>query len=470
MKIALLRYAVSRPVLDMEGLAEKTLEKMVRHGFVSEPADLFALSEKDFIKLVRLEKEEDAAEQPAAAAATEPVDFAVDAALPPRARIDSIAAAARKLITAAGKESDWRAGQARADAVAQAAAAAIAEARADGEPKQAESLERLAAKQTRSVEAAAAKKRASLAKQADQRQTADAVTARRLHGIIAKAKDTSFARVLMALNIHGLGKTASEELAATPAPEEFIRRGDAAALCFVAAVNYDTAVRIKGFFAGGGDLLEEERGYVSRDHVAKLKRAGVKWPAPQPQPRRLPFAALLEHVNYLNGAAPEAGWPRLSGKLVAELKKHDVKSVDEILEQGLAERIMMRHAAVAAEEALRTLARLPAFRRLQTQLAKYVGVEWSAAAPQPAAAGRLAGKSVLVTGKLAGFTREGAQELVKKHGGTVASGVSAKTSLVVLGDKPGGSKVEKAEKLGVATMAGDDFLQMLGEDGGAVTA
>jgi DNA ligase (NAD+) len=64
------------------------------------------------------------------------------------------------------------------------------------------------------------------------------------------------------------------------------------------------------------------------------------------------------------------------------------------------------------------------------------------------------------TGTLTKFTREEAEAEVKKRGGKAASSVSKSTTYVVAGDKAG-SKLEKAQKLGVEVIDEDEFLRMI---------
>jgi DNA ligase (NAD+) len=84
-----------------------------------------------------------------------------------------------------------------------------------------------------------------------------------------------------------------------------------------------------------------------------------------------------------------------------------------------------------------------------------------------AAEGRLTGKTYVITGTLASMTREQAEAALKRLGAKVGSGVSKKTTGVIVGAEAG-SKAEKARTLGVPVLDGEAFLQLIGEsrDGG----
>ena len=77
---------------------------------------------------------------------------------------------------------------------------------------------------------------------------------------------------------------------------------------------------------------------------------------------------------------------------------------------------------------------------------------WSWIPPSAARpAGPLEGKTLVLTGTLEGLTREEASALVREAGGKVTNSVSKKTDYVIAGESPG-SKLAKAEKLGVAVL------------------
>jgi DNA ligase (NAD+) len=93
------------------------------------------------------------------------------------------------------------------------------------------------------------------------------------------------------------------------------------------------------------------------------------------------------------------------------------------------------------------------------------GVEPELPEPRRGAAteGPLSGKTVVVTGTLEGFSREEAEAAVRAAGGKPAGSVSKKTDYVVAG--PGaGSKLARAEELGVAVLDEAGFRKLLAGD------
>ena len=73
---------------------------------------------------------------------------------------------------------------------------------------------------------------------------------------------------------------------------------------------------------------------------------------------------------------------------------------------------------------------------------------------------RFAGMTFVLTGALEKFTRDEAGEMIEKRGGKVSGSVSKKTSYVVAGENAG-SKLQKAQQLGIPVLTEDEFLEFL---------
>ena len=82
---------------------------------------------------------------------------------------------------------------------------------------------------------------------------------------------------------------------------------------------------------------------------------------------------------------------------------------------------------------------------------------------QSKAEGVLSGKTVVVTGTLPNLSRKDAEELIRRHGGTAASSVSKKTAFVVAGEAAG-SKLDKAQALGIEVIDEAELMRRVGED------
>lgn len=73
----------------------------------------------------------------------------------------------------------------------------------------------------------------------------------------------------------------------------------------------------------------------------------------------------------------------------------------------------------------------------------------------------LAGKAVVVTGAVPGYTREGAEEAIEARGGKSPASVSAKTFALVVGEGAGASKLTKADKVGTPIVPAERFEELL---------
>ncbi len=89
------------------------------------------------------------------------------------------------------------------------------------------------------------------------------------------------------------------------------------------------------------------------------------------------------------------------------------------------------------------------------------GVPAGGTLPDAEPVGILAGKSVVVTGTVPGYTREEAAQAIVDRGGKSPGSVSKKTFAVVVGESPGAAKTAKAESLGVPVVDGSRFDDLL---------
>lgn len=74
---------------------------------------------------------------------------------------------------------------------------------------------------------------------------------------------------------------------------------------------------------------------------------------------------------------------------------------------------------------------------------------------------KLTGSTIVVTGTYQDFSRDEMKNLIEKHGGKTSSGVSAKTTYLLAGEKPGPDKIQKAQKLGVRIISEEEFLKLI---------
>lgn len=81
---------------------------------------------------------------------------------------------------------------------------------------------------------------------------------------------------------------------------------------------------------------------------------------------------------------------------------------------------------------------------------------------EKAGSGPFSGMTLVVTGTIPGMTREEAEEAIARLGGKASGSVSSKTSALIVGDNPG-SKLQKAQELGIRIIDASEFLEILKE-------
>ena len=78
-----------------------------------------------------------------------------------------------------------------------------------------------------------------------------------------------------------------------------------------------------------------------------------------------------------------------------------------------------------------------------------------------AASNKLTGLTILATGTLNNFSRDGIKQSVIENGGTYASGISKKLDYLIVGAAAGSSKLKKAEEFGIKQISDDDYINLI---------
>jgi DNA ligase (NAD+) len=197
----------------------------------------------------------------------------------------------------------------------------------------------------------------------------------------------------------------------------------------------------------------------------------------------------LYDLDHATLAGLERMGKKSAANLLAQIEESKSRPLDRVLYAlGIrhvgerASRVLARaygsieRLAAASEEELQTVEEIgpktatslgtffaqPANRELIERLrAAGVGMDSDAAPPPPVAAGSpFRGKTVVITGTLPGRSREEAATLIEAGGGRVTSSVSKKTDIVIAGDAAG-SKLSRAEELGIRVVDPEEFERLL---------
>ena len=141
-----------------------------------------------------------------------------------------------------------------------------------------------------------------------------------------------------------------------------------------------------------------------------------------------------------------------------ELARH-FGTLDALMDASVEQLVQVNDVGPVVAEAIHTFFAQPHNREVVEQL-RSCGVTWEEGAPAERATLPLAGKTVVLTGTLPTLSRDAAKDLLEAAGAKVAGSVSKKTHYVVAGEEAG-SKLAKAQELGVPVLDEAGMLALL---------
>lgn len=150
---------------------------------------------------------------------------------------------------------------------------------------------------------------------------------------------------------------------------------------------------------------------------------------------------------------------RHAGERVAQSLAEAFRSMDALAAAPVEALQAVRDIGPVAAAAVREYFDEPHNLALAGRL-RAAGLRLESAPPAPAREQPLAGATFVLTGTLAGMTRDAAEEAIQARGGRVSGSVSKKTSYVVAGAEAG-SKLAKAQALGVAVLDEEAFMRLI---------
>ncbi|WP_115048959.1 NAD-dependent DNA ligase LigA [Xanthomonas arboricola] len=271
--------------------------------------------------------------------------------------------------------------------------------------------------------------------------------AENLIAAIEQSRDTTLERFLFALGIEHVGESTAKALSAWFGDLELIRHLPWPLFKRVPDIGGEVARSLGHFFDQPGNQQAID------DLLQRGVRIGDAHP-PSPKLREaLSFASVLEDMDIPKVTPVRA---QQLATAVASFDALRTAGSDALLQAGVPaavvasllqwlERPENAALASAAQQAMETvLSRLPAADALQ--------------------AGPLDGQTVVITGTLAALTRDAAKQRLEALGAKVAGSVSKKTAFLVAGEEAG-SKLDKAQSLGVEIWDEARLLAFLGEHG-----
>lgn len=273
------------------------------------------------------------------------------------------------------------------------------------------------------------------------------LSARNLLNAIAGSKRPSLARLIFALGIPDVGEETAKVLARALGSLQRLQQAYPETLLWLPEIGTEVAHEIASFFADSHnqmvltqlaelDVQAVDEGQPAVEFQACTTFAGFIEQFQITGVARTNAQRLADHFKTLE-ALFAADWLDLSS--IARLSKNTAQAVQDFIKQDA-----QRQRAL----------------QLEQQLIDF-GMHWSCEREHVQAA-PLAGQTWVLTGGLEQLTREQAKARLELLGAKVAGSVSAKTDCVVAGSSAG-SKLTRAQELGVAVLDETEFLAQLAD-------
>lgn len=193
--------------------------------------------------------------------------------------------------------------------------------------------------------------------------------------------------------------------------------------------------------------------YLKFDDIVKLERMGKK------SAQNLLDSIEKTKENDINRFIFALGIRFIGAKAARNIAKH-FKSIDSIMNASYEELIEVEEIGDKMAESIVEFFKEEHNRALVEKF-RTAGINFNIKEKESTAEKIFEGKTFVLTGTLSQFTRKEAEEIIDSLGGKVSSSVSKKTSYLLAGEEAG-SKLKKANDLGVEVISEQDFNAMIG--------
>lgn len=277
------------------------------------------------------------------------------------------------------------------------------------------------------------------------------ISAENLLEAIRKSKSPTLARFIFALGILEIGEGTAKELANCMGSLSRLRESLPEVLEYIPNVGKEAASAIHEFFSDvhNQTVIDEliEFGVLGQEKNSVDSRIAIK-----------PTLAKFIEALKINGVAE--GY--------AEKLAVHFATLDQLIsasEQNLLSVPVSQKAATGVVEYFKDAGKREYALQIEKQLRSF-GMHWEGRISDQATRQRLPldGMIFVLTGDLPNLKRDEAKQKIESAGGKVTGSVSPKTSYVVVGEKPG-SKLQDAQRLGIAILDEKGLLKKLAQTG-----